>query len=68
MFIILFLLLSVFINSGAFGQTKNSDLSFGDFYPSTSSGYVEIKTDGSVNTLGVIHLGGTISAAEFSVR
>jgi hypothetical protein len=69
--IIIFLLLFVYtgLTTKIFGQISIiQDLSFGEFYPSTSSGLIEITTSGGLISSGVVHLGGSISSAQFTIR
>lgn len=69
--IIIFFLLFVFtgLTTKIYGQiTKVTDIRFGEFYPSTSSGFIEITALGGLSSSGVVHLGGVISAAQFEVR
>lgn len=69
--IILFLFLFSFIGSTTkvAGQIAlDNGMSFGEFYPTSSNGYINIDASGTMSTSGVVHLGGSISSAQFSVR
>ncbi len=71
---IIILLLFVFsgLTTKIYGQPINilvlDDLRFGEFYPSAGGGNITISATGNIRTSGVVHLGGAVSAARFSVR
>lgn len=69
-FLLLFLALIsgfAFSTSAQIDISVVRDLGFGDFYPSSAGGWIEIDESGSLTSSGVIHLGGYTSAAEFTL-
>ena len=68
-FILLLLFVFTGLTSKIYGQVSNTvGLNFGAFYPSSSGGFINIDASGVMSTSGVVHLGGSISAAQFSAR